>query len=249
MAKPQPQPRSEPSALPIANPPPRRSNGNAIARFLMQRPLFLWGSAWAAMLVVGLVALNGLLNPASSKGQQSTDATIGASPASVSLDPNGGRIPLWLFGAIALSCTVGSMLLSQQFTRPVPPQRTAKRPKKVSPPPSSPQPSPKATKPEPLAPYVATEFPFPYSQPPLSRASHSQAPQAPQPSATPPTQRRTSSPQTQAASKPIAQPMAPAPAAVVPTDEQYPLDWGNASLADKLDLRKQRSVSSWLKGN
>jgi hypothetical protein len=34
--------------------------------------------------------------------------------------------------------------------------------------------------------------------------------------------------------------------ATVSSEDTHPLDWGKASLADKLDLRKQRSVSSLL---
>ncbi|KAM3092416.1 hypothetical protein ACKFKG_22340 [Phormidesmis sp. 146-35] len=31
---------------------------------------------------------------------------------------------------------------------------------------------------------------------------------------------------------------------VVPTEEAHPLDWGDASLADMMDIRKQKSISS-----
>jgi hypothetical protein len=51
-----------------------------------------------------------------------------------------------------------------------------------------------------------------------------------------------------AAGQPTVAPVKAAPVqvasvTVVPPEEKSPLDWGEASLADQLNLRKQRSVS------
>jgi len=223
---------------------PQRSSGNVITRFLIQRPLFLWGSVWVSMLVVGLVALNGLLSPGSSNGSRSTGAALSSGAASMPSDPNGGRIPLWLFGAIALSCTAGSVLVSRQLARPAPFSRTSKPFPKPTLPTPAPPPSQKETKPRRLSSYVATEFPFPYSQPLLSRASTAQTHRST--TVTPPKPHKAPSAKLPDTARPIAQTSSEVPVAVVPSDENHPLDWGNASLADKLDIRKQRSVSSWL---
>jgi hypothetical protein len=45
---------------------------------------------------------------------------------------------------------------------------------------------------------------------------------------------------------PAKKPITPVPVTIVPAKENHPLDWGEASLADTLDIRKQRSLSSWM---
>lgn len=42
------------------------------------------------------------------------------------------------------------------------------------------------------------------------------------------------------------EPSASAPVAIVPANENHPLDWDEPSLADDLDIRQQRPVSHWL---
>lgn len=236
--------------------PSERSEAITIADILEQRPLMFWGGVWATVVLVALVALSGLLNPSASTGQRASGAAVGTSTVAVQADHK-SRIPLWLFGAIALSCTAGSIFVSKHLTqtdplhptprpRPRPPRAVKQAARKASLPPVSKvkqkklRPANPQTRSVPsgststLASRVRQPYPVPaYPQPPAQPAIV-------------PTRRSTALP---AQAYPVPRPAPPVsqPAVtIVPSEENHPLDWGEASLADMLDLRKQRSLSSWL---
>lgn len=206
----------------------------SVGRLMQTRPLIILGGVWTLVMVVALVALSGLLNPSMSisKGHQPagvSNARVvrGAQPAK----PQSG-IPLWLFGAIALSCAGGSVLIAKQAARPPRPRKNAKF-KRLKPYASK---ATAALTPKPQTP--SKEYsPLPPIQlqtriaraVPVSLASSTNLVPSVHPHAQTSIQRSPDVPVT-----------------VVPSEESHPLDWGNASLADALDLRKQRSVSSWL---
>lgn len=193
--------------------------------------LMLLGSAWVVVLVISLIAVSGLLSPNLSSNKPSQGTAAVRATTSEPNKPTQSRLPLWLFGAIALSCAAGSILISSQANRP-PRSRKAVKPKR-------------------LAPYIASETAEPLfptvAQPPVamppSFALVTQ-PHQPMPTAAPfmaPTTLMQLAHQvSQAAGQAVE-----VPAAIAPEDKP-PLDWGEASLADRLDIRKQRSVSPLL---
>lgn len=115
--------------------------------------LVLLGSAWLAVVVISLIAVSGLLSPnlSSNKPPQGT-AAVRSTPSEATTASQ-SHVPLWLFGAIALSCAAGSMLISSQANRPPRSRPSAKKPKR-------------------LAPYVAPETAplFPTATPPVETA-------------------------------------------------------------------------------
>jgi hypothetical protein len=218
--------------------PIRTSN----AAFRLNKPvalsLVILGSAWVVVLVIAVMAVNGLLSPSASNGHRTPGAAIIRDTAETSQTNSQARIPLWLFGAVALSCAAGSMLIAKQANRPPRPRKSIKV-KRLAPfvmPAVEPSPSPIPSVPQPKPPYPAAVPSFVLNQR-----------QTPQPSNTgspfmaPPTLMQLAHQETQSVEK-----TADVSVTVVPSGDQHPLDWGEASLADRLDIRKQRSISSFL---
>src|SRR5579883_1325518 len=150
MERPQHRDRITPPSTPISArsqplPPPHP------ARHI--RPLLILGGAWLSVLVVALVAVNGLLNPNLSKQSQTSSAAIASRRIeTVQVGKQQTSIPLWLFGAIALSCTVGCGLISRQANRPARPRQSSK-PQRLRPDPVLESDfGPAASPPTPLAP-------------------------------------------------------------------------------------------------
>ncbi|MBW4690342.1 MAG: hypothetical protein KME27_01105 [Lyngbya sp. HA4199-MV5] len=219
--------------MPAHSSQPLRKPRTALSRgkFRWHLSLVLLGSAWLVVVVISLIAVSGLLSPnlSSNKPPQGT-AAVRSTPSEVTRASQ-SHLPLWLFGAIALSCAAGSMLISSQANRP-PRSRKNAKPKR-------------------LAPYAASEAAplFPTAAPTTvetalqSLALVSQAPQ-PAPVAAPFMAPTTLMQLAQQVSQ-TAKQAADLPTAIVPEDKK-PLDWGEASLADRLDIRKPRSVSPLL---
>ncbi|XHX77262.1 MAG: hypothetical protein RBJ76_22900 [Stenomitos frigidus ULC029] len=224
---------------------------SGLSRFLWTRPLAVLGGTWVVMVVVALVAVSGLLSPESSNGKKkNTETAIVRTMAKTPQREQQGRLPLWLFGAIALSCAAGCILISKQATRP---PRLQTRTSKPKPNHLTPDPDPGALEVmEPLmpplsstpasAPMTASTAPMPSfvleprrtqaATPSVASVTLMQLAQM-QPNPTQPTPARQLS----------VAPMTVAPVTVVPPEEKSPLDWRDASLAERLDLRKPRSVS------
>lgn len=218
--------------MPTRSKPSRRSKSTpvSVARLMQTRPLLILGGAWALAMVVALVAIGGLLSPNLSNGHQPAGATIHARVAEAAQNSKRqSGIPFWLFGAIALSCAAGSVLISRQATRPPRPRKSAKL-KRLQP--HSKESFALVPRPQPATDYV----PLPAPQPQTGSNP------LPAPLASSTTVVQSVHPRSQR----LVQRSPDVPVTVVPSEESHPLDWGNASLADTLDLRKQRSLSSWL---
>ncbi|HEY9616724.1 MAG TPA: hypothetical protein V6C64_07785 [Microcoleaceae cyanobacterium] len=240
----------------------------------MTRPLILVGGMWVSLLLIAVVAIGGLLSPGASE-HRSVSTTIVGSDSEVAIQPapQQARVPLWMFGAIALTCTAGSILVSRQLNRPpVPPRRLARTKSR----------SFKRLPPQPMA-QLALPPAVTYSAP-LQPSRQELPARSPQPRAG---QKRPHSPAHQAANlQPVMPPtiaQAPAPArpierqvlppllkqpakakpivqpqtvasrptvktsvSILPPDIRKPLDWQSTELADAVDLRKRRSLSSLL---
>lgn len=224
-----------------------------LARLLETRPAVFWGGLWASLFLVMMVSLSSLLSPGS-PGRMASGAAFGSSSTKTAQEvKQKNRVPLWLFGAIALSCTAGSILVSKQLTRtsnsrPFPRPQSQVHPARAPKPPRVRRQTPKR-----LKPYSPAEVPL---------ATMHQAPAAakpptrtPAPAQLPP--QLTMPPQLYPPTKRVQRPVPPpvmtpstrVSVTVVPDDENHPLDWGTASLADAVDLRKRHSVADWMSEN
>ncbi|MBD2038749.1 hypothetical protein H6F76_27740 [Leptolyngbya sp. FACHB-321] len=230
----------------------------AFSRFLWTRPFAVLGGAWVVMVVISLVAVSGLLSPESSDGKRTTEAAIVRTMAKTPQREQQSRLPLWLFGAIALSCAAGSMLVAKQAMRPSRPQVRSPKLKLKH---LAPHPAPSALEETPSAPEpMELSIPTPSSPPaPAPAPSFVLEPRRNQTTKATPSvtlmqlaQMQLNQAQQTKAAPAAGQPtvalakVAPVKVAsvtVVPPEEKSPLDWGEARLADQLELRKQRSVS------
>jgi hypothetical protein len=273
---------------------------DAALQLVQTRPLMVWGGIWASVLLIMLIATASLLSPTASSERRVSGAAIGSSSTQTTRVESGkSRIPLWLFGAIALTCTAGSILVSKQLAAPERPYRPSKQvPRKVAkrqvPKAQTPKvqaskaQTPKAqdvkmqvpkaqnakvgvakrqgvrsqdtkgqavqrvTSPDKHAnkqakTYLPTEFAVPavFPTPAGNKVTTPAKKSAPaKPSRHKPVRHKTNR-------RVTSQPLPPAatrvPVTVVPAEENHPLDWNGNSLADMLDLRKQHSLSFWIK--
>ncbi|HIK16915.1 MAG TPA: hypothetical protein IGS53_16740 [Leptolyngbyaceae cyanobacterium M33_DOE_097] len=185
---------------------------------------------------------------------------------------NQTTLPLWWFLAIPLSCIAGSFVLTQALKRP----QQGRRRVKVKTTPVAKQtkpaisPAAQVTQGQPYqqlptAPavsyadlpmvvngYPGGVMPVAPTPTPARRARPKKVARKPVAAKQSPPPKKSAPPPKRKASRPVGAAKSAKMAAkrvnvsVVPTGEVHPLDWQGASLADSVDLRKQRSVSSWL---
>lgn len=91
-----------------------------VAHLLKTRPVVFWGGVWTSIFLVSLVAVGCLLSPSASSNRTASAIVPDAEPA-VETAPTHreGQAPVWMFGAIALTCVVGSLLVAQ-YLKPSP---------------------------------------------------------------------------------------------------------------------------------
>lgn len=110
------KPRSSSQAQPGRRKKKRRPTGASVRK---HQPIFFWGGLWAIVFLVGITALANLLNPAASKDPQFAQAKVRSSTTiqSATTQSTGGQgqLPVWLFGAIALSCSASSLMLARHL--------------------------------------------------------------------------------------------------------------------------------------
>lgn len=240
------QPLSNPNpsipGQPNSHPQIRRSTMQSLMGVLEARPWIFWSGLWVSMLLVAMVSVSSLLSPGLVDERAASDAAIGVNSAEATQQlKQRSRVPLWLFGAIALTCTAGSFLVSKQLARPQPRRSPLRNPpsriQSKSRPPRPPRKGRKR-----LKPYSPAETPFPLPTYSSAQVQHSTALPVPLQSGQPSGRlRRVSPPTSKLAVRPTR-----VSVTVVPDEENHPLDWKAANLADSVDLRKRRSLSSWL---
>ncbi|MBF2025867.1 MAG: hypothetical protein IGS48_03755 [Oscillatoriales cyanobacterium C42_A2020_001] len=280
------------SAHPQATPSPsvtrsvvsNRATSDTVMRWfnhlLQTRPMAFWGGVWVSVFLIGVVAVGSLMSPNASERRSVSAIAIG-SDSVVATQPleQKGKVPFWLFGAIAVTCTAGSFLVSRQLSpaasrprlvrqasgQPVrktvrqvvaapAPARPKRRAKRSGSQPTARPPKPVNRQPKRLKPYSLQEAFFAGWSPqvdavfpqvgitasgrsnqaysgPTGRARHP----LPQPTSTMRSVRSSVRPQT-----------SEAPVTVVPADHVHPLDWHEPRLAESVDLRKRKSIKSWL---
>lgn len=111
--------------LPAAN--RSRSDFALLLQALCRHPFLLWGSLWTILLIIVQVTLNSfLLNPEfvaqSEQIQEPTAVESPDTPAPTAVEGK-DSLPLWSFGAIAFSCAVASLMVSQRLRQPPSPQK------------------------------------------------------------------------------------------------------------------------------
>jgi hypothetical protein len=116
--------------LPAAS--PSKSDFALLMRALCRHPFLLWGSLGTLLLIIVQVTLNSfLLNPefvAQSEQIQeppaveSPDTPAPTSPVPTSVEGK-DSLPLWSFGAIAFSCAIASLMVSQRLRQPPRPRK------------------------------------------------------------------------------------------------------------------------------
>lgn len=311
---------------PPSSMPPATSHAHAkqstlwrwFVHLVQTRPMAFLGGVWVSVFLIAIVAVGSLLSPNAAE-RRSVSAIAVGSDSAVATQPldNRGQVPVWLFGAIAITCTAGSILVSRQLNpspaaaAPVSPPRRKVQQRRL-------KPLPRPSSPSSLQTVPITVAAMPMGQravgkqttakkPNLKQAAFKKPPQktASAKARKPPQKRRTTqrlqpyrpseafletrlpvnpggfSPQAPSMAQPIPVPIpvsahpnlppkltksstqqplrpktqrsqtpppqaAPVPVAVVPAEHSHPLDWGEGRLADAVDLRRKRSLNSWI---
>lgn len=105
---------------------------------LVQRyPLIFWSGVWVTTLLTAGIAVTGLMNPDLSTRkplplvaaeEAVTEEAVteeAVAPRAATASVEAALSPIWLFGAIAISCGFGSLLLAQRFKQhPLAPNQT-----------------------------------------------------------------------------------------------------------------------------
>lgn len=245
---------------------------------LQTRPMAFWSGVWVSVFLVAMVAVGSLISPNAAERRSVSAIAIG-SDSVVATQPlnKKDQVPLWLFGAIAITCTAGSFLVSRQLSSKTPLLRKTtlrrRRPQKslTSPQPTKHlstkprQPRRKATNhPQRLKPYSPSEplFNRPQAQavsptqiyPPVAEPRPLSVPsftvnrvktQQHQGSKAQTQQRRALEVEMPELSK-KPRSTANVPVTVVPEEHIHPLDWQAPRLADAVDLRRRKSINTWM---
>lgn len=245
MEKRQEQPLDTPKlstpGQPDSPPQAQRSTIQSLMGVLEVRPLIFWSGIWVSMLLVAMVSVSSLLSPGLVDERTASEAAFGGNSAEAAQQvKQRSRVPLWLFGAIALTCTAGSFLISKQLARPQSPRSIVRKP--ASRKQSKSRPPRKGRKR--LKPYSPADSPLPLPVYPSAQV------QPPAPVPAPLQLSGKSAGRLRRVSPPLTSKLSVRPTkvsvTVVPDEENHPLDWQAASLVDSVDLRKRRSLSSWL---
>ncbi|GEM_PF-4944216 len=93
--------------------------GDIGSQLVQRYPLLFWSGVWVTTLLTAGIAVTGLMNPDLSTRNP---LPLVAGKEAVAPQASGSSVeaalsPIWLFGAIAISCGFGSLLLAQRFKR------------------------------------------------------------------------------------------------------------------------------------
>jgi hypothetical protein len=104
-----------------------RSDFALLLQALCRHPFLLWGSLWTILLIIVQITLNSfLLNPefvAQSEQVQEPIAVESPDTPTPTAVEGKDSLPLWSFGAIAFSCAVASLMVSQRLRQTPSPQK------------------------------------------------------------------------------------------------------------------------------
>lgn len=199
-----------------------------LTQLLQHCPVIFWGAVLTVPLLITGLAVTILMDPSYVARQSDPTATVAdqsASPQAAAQQDK--ELPLWSLGAIVLSCAAGTVMISRRFNKSEPERPQSNRSQRLQ-------------KPQKLAAKGNVSPPRPIQRPQLVAATQ------PVRAVLPPNLRSTP-PALKAARSTAARPIANEPIiTVVPAEESHPLDWDEKNLADAMDIRKRRPLSSWL---
>ena len=214
-----------------------------VLQLLQKQPFIVWGASLVLVLLTGSIALKGLMSPGPEPDSPPTPITQAQKSAQKSEDVKQPQKSedaeveqpsnLWLFGAIGLGCAAGSFLIAKRLEQMDSPQTVRQKSQAKAAQPAAAI-TRRAKQPQALARPVRRRKP-------AHRSVAAQRVAAPAVAvAATPMPARVSAYSTTVSfeTEPVV--------TVVPDHETHPLDWGDASLADMMDLRKQRPLSHWL---
>jgi hypothetical protein len=201
------------------------------AQILQKYPFIVWGVSLVLVLLLGGVALKGLIYPGP---VEPTETELAATPTQPKTPEVSEKdLNLWLFSAVALGCAAGSVLIARHIeqlgsqTDPAQPKQQTGRSQAET-----------AQKRQPAKATRRSSNPMRRKKVAVVPVQRSQAAAV----TVFPNQTRTRSQATPLSPSTVIEPVV----TVVPENESHPLDWGEANLADMMDIRKQKPLSSLL---
>ncbi|HEY9860290.1 MAG TPA: hypothetical protein V6D16_12345 [Candidatus Obscuribacterales bacterium] len=207
------------------------------AQVIQKYPFILWGISLVLVLLLGGMALKKLIYPGPIEPIEPELAAAPVKPQSPELAEK--DLNLLLFGAVALGCAAGSILISQRIEQP------KSQPKLQS------KSQPKSKQRAMLSHSPVSEK----RQPPAKATRRSSPSMRRKKVGAVPVQRSHGATATVLPMEPVQMrqpgyttaPVVIEPVVtVVPENESHPLDWGEANLADMMDIRKRKPLSSLL---
>lgn len=137
--------RASQFSLPVIHQPsvPKQVRVHPAIHFLRQHPVVFWSATWVSLLLLMGLSVTTLMSPEFSKHEDLPTVVITPTPEVVEPEERGQSVPVWSFGAIALSCAAGSLALSRKLKSSPRPRKpalhasVAPRPKQPKPKPSS----------------------------------------------------------------------------------------------------------------
>ena len=205
---------------------------------IQKYPFILWGISLVLVLLLGGMALKKLIYPGPIDGPVEPElAAVPAKPQSPELAEK--DLNLLLFGAVALGCAAGSILISRRI------EQGESRPKS----------QPNLSEPKSQQRVMLSRSPAPEKRPSAKATRRSSSPTRRKKVGTVTGQRSQGATATVISAEPVRMRQAEYATAsvviepvvtVVPENESHPLDWGEANLADMMDIRKQKPLSSLL---
>ncbi len=255
--------------------PKKTAPKNWLAHLIRLCVLPFWGGIWISIFLVGMVATGSLINPNTSSNVSSNvnpNASPNASPNSsngqsaaaiapssaIATHPESSRgsVPVWLFGAIAVTCTAGSILISKRlYPKGSSRQTIARSRKRVCYPVS--RATPTSSRPsQALHPFVPTAAPLRLPKAvvwkkstlldePIEMEGRGKERSPSFSIAAKPFQARSASPQVPRSQAPRSQAAPSIPVTVVPSEELHPLDLQEGGGMDTTELQRQRSLQFW----
>ncbi|MBW4522661.1 MAG: hypothetical protein KME16_23695 [Scytolyngbya sp. HA4215-MV1] len=218
------------------------------AQLIQRYPVTFWSGIWLGMVLVATVSVVGILTPSyvkQAEQRENAEASWNEEPSTNWQIDWGENASLWSFAAIAASCAAGSWFLYRQLNQSSSSSAEEKEDERTQPNDIYLQSA--------LAPIPVRSLPaanhktvrLQTAHPKTGRKPSTPTKVAPKPGQ--PTKLKPPLPAAQAlvVQSPQTSAMVPEPqVTVVPEEESHPLDWSEASLAEMMDIRKRRSLSS-----
>ena len=189
------------SGQPLEKPAGRKS----LLELLKSYPWLLWSGLWVFLLAITAIAIFSLIHTTSMEKEQPEPTHVTADKSAKTSSQTANPIPLWLLGAVVVSCAAGSLVFYKWLKNPSRPHKRVKR--------SSAQ---LLKRRQQRQKQLQESLPVPTPLEPLPPVAPVLAETEPE-------------------------------VTVLPPEESHLLDSGEESLAEMMDIRKQRPLSEFLR--